>query len=461
MTAARRTKGAIRGAVAQAGVAAVGEAIEKYMAILGVSHYPRPGIQIVDNVGHRWLGLYVYYASDKPSVIKIQRSILKNQRTLERIVAHEVVHHKNHVETTSEARVREFALMHLRLGRNDLHGQAFLRDAEVINQAVGDECFVTVTSDAVDTLDACLKPYTLLIVVYGSGASAHLGYSIAVRPSKAQLDTIQGHLQRNDGARVAMTTEPWWAIRAPRIGDGRFSIPRAPYDEKLRALYDAAPQQAAEATARPLAFGELPPSPAARQRRAEMDARAYSRWILAREAREALEQKRQSQERVQRNREAFERDLAARKQAGGARGTTRSVNIYPVRARERAIAVRIVKALDLSDLQPQYRKLHERVRSCDPMTGHCHTATNAFFHATGGFDGPYLPYFIEHEGASHWYLLNMDTGSVVDLTASQFRTQPPYELGRRGPAMRGSKPDTEPTHRAARLLARAGFVATR
>ena len=334
MTAARRTKGAIRGAVAQAGVAAVGEAIEKYMAILGVSHYPRPGIQIVDNVGHRWLGLYVYYASDKPSVIKIQRSILKNQRTLERIVAHEVVHHKNHVETTSEARVREFALMHLRLGRNDLHGQAFLRDAEVINQAVGDECFVTVTSDAVDTLDACLKPYTLLIVVYGSGASAHLGYSIAVRPSKAQLDTIQGHLQRNDGARVAMTTEPWWAIRAPRIGDGRFSIPRAPYDEKLRAPYDAAPQQAAEATARPPAFGELPPSPAARPRRAEVDARAYSRWILPREALEALEQNARARSGCNETVKPSNVILRHASRRSGARGTTRSVNIYPVRARE-------------------------------------------------------------------------------------------------------------------------------
>lgn len=437
-----RLAGAIRGEHARVGLAAVMPLIHKFRHIFGMDNAPMPVVTIRDNVGSSWLGRHLHwpYRARRPNEIQIQRSVLQDARTLERVVAHEMAHNFVAVESQEAGLTPP----------DEPHGRAFLAAAAIINRAVGDDCFITVTSDQTYSIDnVCLKPYTLLI---GKAAGGGLGYTYAVRPSAEQKAVIERALLL--GARVAMTTDLYWAQgRALKIGSRRLTTIDADKEPKraaeLIALFNAAEDRT------DLEYAALLAANTKERAQRSLDLRA-------------------------RNRAAFERDLAARRQPpafgelppappGGAlhtrlpsfaAGTARAKNIYPVRARERAIAARIVNALDVSDLQPQYRRLHERPRGCDPMTGHCHTATNAFFHATGGFDGPYLPYFIEHEGASHWYLVNTDTGAIVDLTASQFKTQPPYERGRRGPAMRGSKPDTDPTHRAARLLARAGFIRT-
>ncbi len=127
--------------------------------------------------------------------------------------------------------------------------------------------------------------------------------------------------------------------------------------------------------------------------------------------------------------------------------------LLPTRVRERAIAMRVIRALDVRDLKPEYRALHEN-GSCDPMTGHCFNATNAFWHLMGGTEGPYRPQHVRHEDGSHWFLFDARDGSYVDLTASQFKKAPPYHLGR-GAGMRGSKPDDEPVHKARATIERA------
>lgn len=127
-------------------------------------------------------------------------------------------------------------------------------------------------------------------------------------------------------------------------------------------------------------------------------------------------------------------------------------NLLPRRARERRIALAVQRSLDVADLKPEWKRKH--ARGCDAMTGHCFTATNAFFHLTGGYDGPYLPLYVKHEGASHWFLVDTRDNTVVDLTASQFRTRPPYDRGRRA-GMRANKGgDTVPTRAAERLIER-------
>lgn len=129
-------------------------------------------------------------------------------------------------------------------------------------------------------------------------------------------------------------------------------------------------------------------------------------------------------------------------------------NLLPRRAGERLVARAIQRSLDVSDLKPEWKRKHAAA-GCDAMTGHCFTATNAFFHAMGGHDGPYVPLYVKHEGASHWFLLDKRDGFIVDLTASQFRTRPPYEQGKRA-GMRANKGgDAVPTRAAERVLKRA------
>jgi hypothetical protein len=132
---------------------------------------------------------------------------------------------------------------------------------------------------------------------------------------------------------------------------------------------------------------------------------------------------------------------------------SRAPNLLPSRARERALALRVVKALDVADLKPEWRDKHLE-HSCDPMTGHCFNATNTFWHLTGGNDGPYKPMQLRHEGASHWFLVDTRNGEVVDLTASQFKKAPDYSKGV-GKGMRANKGgDTVPTRAGERIIAR-------
>jgi hypothetical protein len=57
-------------------------------------------------------------------------------------------------------------------------------------------------------------------------------------------------------------------------------------------------------------------------------------------------------------------------------------------------------------------------------------ASEAAWHLLGGFQGPWRPQFIRHEGAPHWYLLNVRTRQVFDPTAAQFGTPVAYAAGR-------------------------------
>jgi hypothetical protein len=63
----------------------------------------------------------------------------------------------------------------------------------------------------------------------------------------------------------------------------------------------------------------------------------------------------------------------------------------------------------------------------NPLAGHCYVASEVLFHLLGA---EWLPCFVKHEGAPHWFLRNRRTGKVLDATASQFKTPVPYERGK-------------------------------
>lgn len=81
-----------------------------------------------------------------------------------------------------------------------------------------------------------------------------------------------------------------------------------------------------------------------------------------------------------------------------------------------------------------------------PLGGHCYVASEAYFHAHGGYDSELTVWTLTHEEAVHWFLRD-GTDSVIDLTADQFETPPPYaEATRRGFLTR------HPSKRAQRVL---------
>lgn len=80
----------------------------------------------------------------------------------------------------------------------------------------------------------------------------------------------------------------------------------------------------------------------------------------------------------------------------------------------------------------------------NPLAGHCYVASEALYHLLGD---DWKPEHVNHEGASHWYLRHRETGEILDVTAGQFDTPVPYDLGRgRGFLTR------EPSKRASILM---------
>lgn len=196
----------------------------KYGRILGVTDLPK--IAVRDNLSSNWLGRLTFRKGSE-NVMEIQARALADERTLERIVAHEMAHHVEMLELTE----KDMALLKVGI-RPPSHGERWKELAAKIN-AVAGAGFVTKTSDHDFVLTTETKPYLVLIAPIGSNT---LGYAIGVRISpKKQLYVDQ---RISGGAKLIRTTDVTWTD-GPQMGDG-WAVPRKPeVKERLQKLYDA------------------------------------------------------------------------------------------------------------------------------------------------------------------------------------------------------------------------------
>jgi ADP-ribose pyrophosphatase YjhB (NUDIX family) len=118
-----------------------------------------------------------------------------------------------------------------------------------------------------------------------------------------------------------------------------------------------------------------------------------------------------------------------------------------VRKSERSSATLVgaVRSALTDDLRkPRYRG------NPNPVAGHCYVASEALYHLMGGAKSGYTPCSVRHEGDVHWYLRGPG-GKILDATAEQFKTPPPYHLGRGRGFLTAA-----PSARAAQVIARVG-----
>lgn len=118
--------------------------VRTYLSMLGIDAVEEPDVILQSDTGSRWLGRWsMKWRKGLPGrpVIQIQRSVLSDPRTLERVVAHEVVHHVQYLQMDPA----EIQLVKLGL-RPVGHGPAFQQLAAILNGKVG-EGFVTEKSD--------------------------------------------------------------------------------------------------------------------------------------------------------------------------------------------------------------------------------------------------------------------------------------------------------------------------
>ena len=215
--------------------------VRKYMAMLGLDIAPL--IKVRNSLGAKALGTTKWSVGQPTSTISIQKVVLGDPKTLERIVAHEMAHHANFVdhikalqaiakERGAEAGpyVRGYVQS---LRREDGHGEGWLRYVKVINSQMGAD-FVTKISDQSDVQDTQTKPYFVLIAWL---PNEKYGYQIGVNLSPKMKQWCDRWIQEYK-AKLLKTTDAKWQ-HGPRIGGVNWATSPDKQAEMQR-LYGAA-----------------------------------------------------------------------------------------------------------------------------------------------------------------------------------------------------------------------------
>jgi len=211
---------------------AVDDLVTKYMDVLHIAG-PRPVVVIRSHLGGRWLGRD-QWSSRMPetTTMQIQRSILPHPLTLERVVAHEMVHHRNFLAMPREA--LDFAKYGI---KPPAHGRDFLEGAAEVNALMGPG-FVTIESDKEYVQAPLTRDLYVLIMPVSRG---RLGWAWAARLSPEAEEIVRK--KTAEGARLVRTNDrTWTAGRAKirRYGGASVPKPGTPQEAALRELYERA-----------------------------------------------------------------------------------------------------------------------------------------------------------------------------------------------------------------------------
>ena len=208
----------------------VQEYVVKYAQMLGSPGVPV--VQVRDNLNAPWLGRTNGTTKNLgTTLVELQKRILDDPKTLERVIAHEMVHHVEFITLTPDQ------IATLRRGiRLPSHAERFLELAKQINDTVGDPKFVTVKSDE-SYVETQTRAYYVLITQGDSTMGAEgmylFAHAIKLTPKvERYVDRVSKH-----GARLVRTTDRRW-LRGPRIGSGGWAMPPGEEEQThLRLMY--------------------------------------------------------------------------------------------------------------------------------------------------------------------------------------------------------------------------------
>lgn len=200
---------------------------------------PMPRIKIVNSITAHWLGRtsYTPRVDKNNTLLEIQKSITGDEKTLDRVIAHELIHHwqfiTNFVHTGNDDAWKNYQVRKKYGFKEEGHGKDFHEWAAKINAVMGKD-YVTEKSDMsyVSEID---KEYFILITPL---TSEKFGWSWTVRPSQEQKLAIQNKIM--DKSKL-FTTKDQRFLSGQRIKKyGAISVPRDKDTmEKLKNLYNS------------------------------------------------------------------------------------------------------------------------------------------------------------------------------------------------------------------------------
>lgn len=209
--------------------------VDKYAAFFLVGPDELPEIEVHDNLGSKWFALTVWHPSrPNTSTIQIQKVALEDEQTVERIIAHEMIHHVNFLRMTSSERA---ALKHARGTLSSDHGKKFHEMAELVNAQMG-EGFVSERSD--EDFKVAPNERTFFVLIEPVRMGKQLGYSWAAKMSKQTREEVERRIGNVDGFLLVETMDVRFTkgVKIKRYGGCSVPKPGSEDAAALEALYD-------------------------------------------------------------------------------------------------------------------------------------------------------------------------------------------------------------------------------
>ena len=153
---------------------------------------PFPALRIVNHTVPKTLGTCKFNINYRGNTeISLEKAILDDDKTLRRVIAHELIHHWEFLTQDAD---QMFARRRMGLGFIDNHGSVFKKKAAEVNAVLGDD-FVTVMSDTGYNVTPSTREFYVLIQPKSSfGTSQEYGeysWASAIRPSEKQKRAIE------------------------------------------------------------------------------------------------------------------------------------------------------------------------------------------------------------------------------------------------------------------------------
>lgn len=221
--------------------------VNEMMALLP-SNLPKPRLKIVNQSRSGWLGRDTWQIKEVNSqavwedttLIELQKSILADEETLRRVIAHELCHHwYNLTNGAEDLKKMGFSTYKIYNKMKDPHGAEWREYASVFNARYGKD-FVTRKSDEHYILDADhQKEFFILLKQMPNG---HIHWQVSYRLSPKQNLWIATHKGREE-YRLTKSKDPRFA-NAPSIASWGWSYAKHDNEEKkelLKELWDGAP----------------------------------------------------------------------------------------------------------------------------------------------------------------------------------------------------------------------------
>jgi hypothetical protein len=197
---------------------------------------PMPKLTFVNRVSARWLARCKWFRGAQNTEMEIQKSALGNEKTLERVLAHELIHHWQYLRTDQYA-----ALSMAKLGfQPDGHGPEFEQYAAKINAVMGPG-YVSKTSD--QSYDTSEVPQFYILVQPHTGG--RFGYTVTLRPSAQQKIEIADRIAAKQARLFRITDGQFWMGAIPIKRNGGYVLPKDAESDRgkaLSALYNSGQQ---------------------------------------------------------------------------------------------------------------------------------------------------------------------------------------------------------------------------